>query len=55
MFNQRFIVLVLGCSSLVLAGCGTRTESKSDASKDTADVQHVTLHVAGMTERLALT
>jgi hypothetical protein len=39
--------LVLGCSVLLLAGCGN--------TADPGGANKVTLHVAGMSERLELT
>ncbi len=53
MFKQWITSFVLSCTCLVLAGCGTGTASKPDTS--TVEGAKVTLHVPGMTERLALT
>jgi hypothetical protein len=56
---QTCLGITLSCSLLILSGCGSRTADppkKSPAKAMPAgDTPSVTLHVAGMTERLKLT
>jgi hypothetical protein len=53
MFRQVRVAVVLACSALLPAGCGARDGTRASATS--ATWAGVTVHVAGMAERLGLT